>query len=358
MWISIPSTVSPFAQEVAGSTLESGWQSQALASSVWWRGKPSLAPIWSRRCEKVSWMRRLSGQMPEPSRAADGVASWMASLAASRVSLTPSPDCERAATMSETYGARRGASSSNPAHGGCSSKTSAGCSQALTQTSDPARSAYGETYAGWVSRLREDCSRRQRLARRTSESASSFSAWPTPLASDDGQKVTATSSQRQLLHVAAAWSTPRASDGEKGGPNQSFGAGGQPLTSQAAQWPTPRTITGGAESAQRKQELGRTASGGRGSASGGDIVADGPIWPPRPNDAEGWRRLLAQHPQVEPALCGNAHGLASRVDELRLLGNGVVPLEAAYAVRTLATRLADRGAAGAKRLVRLIDLAA
>ena len=32
--------------------------------------------------------------------------------------------------------------------------------------------------------------------------------------------------------MAAAWSTPRASDGEKGGPNMSFGAGGTPLPTQ------------------------------------------------------------------------------------------------------------------------------
>ena len=41
--------------------------------------------------------------------------------------------------------------------------------------------------------------------------------------------------------VAAMWSTPLASGGEKGGPNQSFGAGGQPLPAQAfhvAMWPT------------------------------------------------------------------------------------------------------------------------
>jgi hypothetical protein len=39
------------------------------------------------------------------------------------------------------------------------------------------------------------------------------------------------------------WSTIRASDGEKGGPNMAFGAGGQPLPAQAAQstWPTPTT---------------------------------------------------------------------------------------------------------------------
>lgn len=43
-------------------------------------------------------------------------------------------------------------------------------------------------------------------------------------------------------HQASTWSTPRASDGEKGGPNQSFGAGGQPLPSQmhqASPWVTP-----------------------------------------------------------------------------------------------------------------------
>jgi len=47
---------------------------------------------------------------------------------------------------------------------------------------------------------------------------------------------------RQVAATAAYWSTPRASDGEKGGPNQSFGAGGQPLPAQAyhtATWPTP-----------------------------------------------------------------------------------------------------------------------
>jgi len=43
----------------------------------------------------------------------------------------------------------------------------------------------------------------------------------------------------------ATWSTPRASDGEKGGPNMSFGAGGQPLPAQAAAtWPTPTTRDG------------------------------------------------------------------------------------------------------------------
>jgi hypothetical protein len=46
--------------------------------------------------------------------------------------------------------------------------------------------------------------------------------------------------ENAMLHLAN-WSTPRASDGEKGGPNQSFGAGGTPLPSQMhrATWATP-----------------------------------------------------------------------------------------------------------------------
>jgi hypothetical protein len=50
----------------------------------------------------------------------------------------------------------------------------------------------------------------------------------------DGTKV-----QLGLEHQVKTWSTPRATDGEKGGPNQAFGAGGVPLPSQAANWPTP-----------------------------------------------------------------------------------------------------------------------
>lgn len=45
--------------------------------------------------------------------------------------------------------------------------------------------------------------------------------------------------------MARIWGTPRASDGEKGGPNQSFGAGGVPLASQANQRRSPATLDPG-----------------------------------------------------------------------------------------------------------------
>lgn len=91
------------------------------------------------------------------------------------------------------------------------------------------------------------------------------------------------------------------------------------------------------------------------------------IFPPPPGDLVGWRNTLQSWPELEPAFRRMADGLASRldnargwsrVDRIRQLGNGVVPLAAAYALRTLSTRLARSGSAGAAFLVRMMGDAA
>jgi DNA (cytosine-5)-methyltransferase 1 len=73
----------------------------------------------------------------------------------------------------------------------------------------------------------------------------------------------------------------------------------------------------------------------------------GHTWPPGPDDADGWRDYLAAGgpaPAVS-RLRGGADGVAEAVessvwaDRLRLLGNGVVPAQAAAAYQFLATRL-------------------
>ncbi|MXO00845.1 DNA cytosine methyltransferase [Shinella zoogloeoides] len=68
-----------------------------------------------------------------------------------------------------------------------------------------------------------------------------------------------------------------------------------------------------------------------------------PAWPPGPGDAAGWERYLRAAPDLEPAVRRGADGLAHRVDRLRLCGNGVVPLVAAHALRTLAAELLADG---------------
>lgn len=120
--------------------------------------------------------------------------------------------------------------------------------------------------------------------------------------------------------------------------------------------------------------------------------SDVPLFPPVPSDLERWRALLIERPDLAPAIrrdvvdtsravqypeqkesaptigrwaivetgarrsgasngesdtqsaiCGMAHGLADRVDRLRACGNGVVPLAAAYAFRTLIARALTNG---------------
>ena len=88
------------------------------------------------------------------------------------------------------------------------------------------------------------------------------------------------------------------------------------------------------------------ADGARSQGWGHDIgeyAGERPAWPPGPCDADGWERYLRAAPDLEPAVRRGADGLAHRVDRLRLCGNGVVPLVAAHALRTLAAELLADG---------------
>lgn len=362
MWLYIPTSAtdptpwgcasSPSAPEAAGSISDSSWLFPALARSVWWRGRLLPSPIWSRRCARVSWLRRLCGATPEPSTADAGVDRWISSLAASPASRIASPASGAAATTHATSGAHSVAQSSSPAHGAASSKTSPACSR-------PAgRSGFGETYADWVLRLRADSSARRRLARRTSASGCSSSRsiaadWPTPRASENDETVESWQARRARtpaarrsgsggslqiairrwptptaqdskndagpsqfdrntppLNVASVqWATPRASDGEKGGPNQAFGAGGTPLPAMAAQWRTPRAMEAGAYQYSRGNRDAPTptldgqarqwATPSVADVTGGRMTRSGP----RSDEAliKGQARVLA-------------HGLSSRPD--------------------------------------------
>ncbi|MFI4977577.1 MAG: DNA cytosine methyltransferase [Solirubrobacterales bacterium] len=96
-----------------------------------------------------------------------------------------------------------------------------------------------------------------------------------------------------------------------------------------------RRRIGGEEAGTRADQVGRRRSSG----SGGVL---GRPFPPGPDDRDAWIRILAERPDlapaVEPAVRGVVDGMAYRVDRLRLTGNGVVPMVAATAFVALADR--------------------
>jgi hypothetical protein len=412
------STFSASAPGVAGSISALNWQFQALARSAWSRGKPSQSRHWFQRWKRALWLQRLCGAMCEPSMAVHGVAQWTASLAVSRASRIPSPDESAEASMPAICGATHGASSSKRARGSSSSKTSPGCSRrGMTKSLVP--SGYGETFANLVSRLRSDCSARVKSARRMDANASSSSAWPTATAISGGANSKRTergAGGPDLQEVAENWQTPSVADTEGGRMTRSGKRSNEPLLKGQAEalgsawptpaardwkgsnsanhlengtgrlhldqlpnfvehlWSTPRASDGGEGRPEPIVRSGRNATAGadgamaaadesefRGEPSTGEFEIlqrddAARIFPPGPGDIDAWRAILAAAPGLEPAIRRLPDGLAtSRIDWLRLLGNGVVPLQAAYGLRTLATRLAKRGSLGTARLVRMME---
>jgi DNA (cytosine-5)-methyltransferase 1 len=85
------------------------------------------------------------------------------------------------------------------------------------------------------------------------------------------------------------------------------------------------------EGPQVDVRLGRYAREEREASFGGG-------WPPLPGDEVGWRRWI-EAGGPEPGVCRDSPGLANRVERCRMLGNGVVPQQAAHAFKLLWERM-------------------
>lgn len=167
---------------------------------------------------------------------------------------------------------------------------------------------YAVRFKRWVTALRADSLRRQKRAQAIA--ANGCSLWLTSTKAD------AHGSRNRTLYrgsesnhhdgvtlndevqnwktptdpmKAETWATPNVPNGGRAMSAEDVSSKGAtengkrqvPLEAQTKQWAAPRAITGGGESGQRKQELGRDDSGG------GDLQAQSQNWPtPMAQDCE------------------------------------------------------------------------
>ena len=112
-----------------------------------------------------------------------------------------------------------------------------------------------------------------------------FSSWPTPRSEDS--ECCGNHPGAVETGAAGLWPTPMSVPDSEASHNQVSGQFRRQMDEAMELWNTPRTITGGAESAERKQELGRTESGG------GDLQAQANLWM-TPNVPNGGRSVPAE----------------------------------------------------------------
>lgn len=197
----------------------------------------------------------------------DAVNSRLSSLVDFLASRTASPESGKPLPTSGICGVSASESLGSYAPDSRCLKTSAACLQA---NGDFFTTAYCQTWPRFGLLVSGRLYPLPKLAHRTAAKESGFSAltnWPTassrdykdtPGMSQTGINPDGSERQRtdQLARAMYASGLPSQATGPAAPDNRNLDGNRQEL------WATPRTITGGPESAERKQELGRTNSGG------------------------------------------------------------------------------------------------
>ena len=358
-WCHVPGTDCPSAQAaealIWASCLQNPVSTPAPSSNgVNTHGGPSL-----QANGPDTWPQPRSGMISPlltPDHCAARSTPFLPDIPASR---SAKPDSGAGLMMSGTFGPMLPGSSGNVTPNGSSLKTSPG-------TSASALRPYCENYGAWATRLRLAHSQRLKQARRTN--GSDGSAWPTATALSQAQTNAQTPGQTGGTTLAGAaellWTTPQAHDVRMRGAGQTSGAtgtnaGNRCLATDATNWATPsaRDMKGSSPVAVMRKN-GKSRMDLLDFQTEQGFSHPGPMPPPNGRSPfpprQTWRllrqwlisshgravsrRLQAQRWQAtaEPDLCRMADGLATRSFALRLLGNGVVPLVAGHAWRTLA----------------------
>ena len=310
MWLRIPTSHCLAATE--DSTSPSVALCRRLAASVSWRGKLLRPQSWRLAWKTEGWRRRLSGLTLPPSQANSSVAAWLDSLVGFPAKTSALPADKRESRESGADCSLKSSDSfaSWDRSSGCFLRTSRQSS--IFQQEQP----FSESLPKSGSLRNGELYERPMLVDRTSESGRL--CWPTARSEDSESCGNHPGAVDSLTGAARMWMTPNLPLGGRKNtaeqvqakgktdngkrqislegqtmhwrsyqtrlPNETSNEYWERMTAYETEngidpaeggmhWPTPRTITGGAESAERKQELGRTESGGS------DLQSAAANWP-------------------------------------------------------------------------------
>lgn len=263
----MPNHISAYVRESEDSTSDLDSLCQRLAASVTWRTKHSAARTWLTRCNRDGWMKRLSGQMLEPSTASRGVEKWLESLAAIPASHSALPASDKERTTPATCGLKLKGSFAKYDPDGASLKM-------LQDTFGWDSTEYcvtlpksGTMQSGQLSRLEMSGLRIK---------GSDYLFWRTPEASMIGgseevgyqrmKRLRAAGKQtggvRNLLQDVQKWPTPQALELDRGDCPSERERRSPYLLSQTENWPTPRQtdVHGAGKHGEGGQDSRTTAS--------------------------------------------------------------------------------------------------
>src|SRR5581483_9279489 len=187
MWVLPTSLCSPVSAELS---LDLDSLCQLYERSLTWRGKPTAAKSWRRAWKKNASLQRLSGRTLPPSTAVPGVASWIASLAASRARTFLTQASEPGSAVSAAdCGSSTSDSFAKWDQPSCSWRTSQ-----LSYNGDLA--PYSGRWPNSGLMRNGTCSQRPKSEHHTSESGYSF--WPTTTVADSASTCNSTATRHKL----------------------------------------------------------------------------------------------------------------------------------------------------------------
>lgn len=384
MWI-LPKQLhtSAFVPDTAALNLDLNESSQACAQSLFVRSKLSPARTWSLKWKRDSWTQHLSGRILKPFLGKAFEIAWTSLLEVTPASPLVQQESGLEPKTNDIFGPTSQAVFDFFGPDCASLKTSRD-----TSALDSEKSL--QNWDRLVTQRRGEYSRRLNAARRIN--ASECLSWPTVRTSDCHNSPTSEQSGERYAQLRSAvnWPTATSRDWKGAYSKESHQQKNRMslLPDMVAHWPTPTV--------QEAGKIGNQANHGQLALSNhpalrGEVTREkfekgkhGPVAPANPSThgshpgswatpgklnprwvetlmglPVGWTMPSCLQPIVCPASVAmsqsahdamittqTVHALGqiaittdNRTDELRLLGNGVVPATAALAFRTLCTQL-------------------